>query len=88
MAEERWRPVVGFEGLYEISSHHRVKSLERTMLQPSRPGGAGYRVSTRILRPSTRVTHRARYQYVNLYRGGRRFQRYVHCLAAAAFGDT
>ena len=24
-----WRPVVGYEGLYEISSYGRIKSLER-----------------------------------------------------------
>ena len=27
MKEEIWKPVVGFEGLYEVSSLGRVKSL-------------------------------------------------------------
>lgn len=30
MTEEEWRPVVGAEGKYSVSSHGRVKSEERT----------------------------------------------------------
>lgn len=29
MADEVWKPVVGYEGLYEVSNHGRVKSLAR-----------------------------------------------------------
>lgn len=29
--EERWKPIVGYEGLYEISDFGRVKSLSRTV---------------------------------------------------------
>ena len=29
MTEEIWRPVVGYEGLYEISSYGRVRSMDR-----------------------------------------------------------
>ena len=29
IASEEWRPVVGFEGQYEISSHGRVRGLDR-----------------------------------------------------------
>ena len=28
---EEWRPLVGYEGLYEVSNMGRVKSLERTV---------------------------------------------------------
>lgn len=31
MKKERWKPIVGFEDLYEISSHGRIKSLGRTI---------------------------------------------------------
>ena len=31
MQSEEWRPVVGFEGYYEVSSLGRVKSLERSV---------------------------------------------------------
>lgn len=27
--EERWKPIKGYEGRYEVSSHGRVKSIER-----------------------------------------------------------
>ena len=27
---EEWRPVVGYEGFYEVSSHGRLKSVPRT----------------------------------------------------------
>jgi hypothetical protein len=33
---ERWKPVVGFEGYYEVSDRGRIRSLPRTC--PSRPG--------------------------------------------------
>ena len=29
MTEEIWRPVVGYEGLYEVSSYGRVRSMDR-----------------------------------------------------------
>ena len=29
MTEEIWRPVVGYEGLYEVSSYGRVRSLDK-----------------------------------------------------------
>lgn len=29
MTEEIWKPVVGYEGLYEVSSYGRVRSLDR-----------------------------------------------------------
>lgn len=36
---EEWRPVVGFEGSYEVSSLGRVRSLDRVVVQRSRWGG-------------------------------------------------
>lgn len=32
-ATERWLPVPGFEGLYEVSDHGRVRSLDRIVLK-------------------------------------------------------
>ena len=29
--DEEWKPVVGWEGLYEVSSHGRVRSLDRVV---------------------------------------------------------
>lgn len=31
-SSEQWRPVVGYEGLYEVSDHGRVRSLDRQVL--------------------------------------------------------
>ena len=32
--EEEWRPVVGYEGLYEVSSLGRIRSLDREVHYP------------------------------------------------------
>lgn len=46
--QELWQPVKGYEGLYEVSDHGRVKSLER-WISP----GRGYRLNPeRIMKPS------------------------------------
>ena len=31
MKAEEWRPIAGFEGLYEVSNAGRVRSLDRTV---------------------------------------------------------
>jgi hypothetical protein len=36
ISEEEWRPVIGFEGAYEVSSHGRVRSLTRLVTGPVR----------------------------------------------------
>jgi hypothetical protein len=38
-ATERWLPVPGFEGLYEVSDQGRVRSLERTVTVSGRSDG-------------------------------------------------
>lgn len=52
MTDEQWRPVPGFDGIYEVSDHGRVKSLERTC---SHVGGQR-RVRERILKPLRQAT--------------------------------
>ena len=36
---EEWKDIVGYEGLYQVSSEGRVKSLDRTVLGKNRWGG-------------------------------------------------
>ena len=36
---EIWKPVIGFEGLYEVSNMGRVKSLERKVFYPNSKWG-------------------------------------------------
>lgn len=33
MSDERWLPVVSYEGLYEVSDHARVRSIPRTFIR-------------------------------------------------------
>ena len=82
---EEWRPVVGYEGYYEVSSLGRVRSIDRTtlvkrgnktMLRNDRGvdislsvGGAGYKV-------------------VNLCRGGKGKTYNVHSLVLESFSGS
>lgn len=78
---ERWVPVVGYEGLYEVSDAGRVRSLDRVVRRAV--GGAEYVQPGRVLRPGT---HRQGYMLVCL-RGkqGKRTHK-VHRLVLIAFG--
>ena len=69
-AEEEWRPIFGYEGVYEVSDHGRVRSLPRDGLAGS------------ILQGHQ---DKRGYRRVQLcQRGGRRMQ-FVHRLVASAF---
>jgi hypothetical protein len=67
---ERWLPVVGYEGLYEVSDWGRVRSLGRAT------------TAGRIL---VRTYRRDLYPSVALCRNGRPKQKSVHQLVAGAF---
>lgn len=78
---EEWRPVVGWEGLYEVSSHGRVRSLDRR---------------TRTRNPQKTRLHRGRVMRLdyknNLNHGRVRLQgpsgarsKFIHRLVAEAF---
>lgn len=56
--DERWLPVVGFEGLYEVSDYGRVRSLDRVV---GGPRGSARRIKGRILSPGF-----SRYGYLTL----------------------
>ena len=86
MSAERWLPVVGFEGLYEVSDLGRVRSLDRIV---ARGGRGDYSGNTRlakgrVLKP---VINRKRggYRYVNLLADGAQTLRRVCVLVLAAF---
>ena len=81
MKNEEWKDVVGYEGLYQVSSEGRVKSLERKV-----PKGGGERtVKERILKPSDNCMG---YLIVNLSAGGKRKHFKVHRLVCQAFHDN
>lgn len=74
---ERWLPVIGWEGYYEVSDLGRVKSLARTI--PDSLVGSK-RLKERILKPTG-----ALYLQVKLARFGQKHQRRVHWLVLESF---
>lgn len=77
---ERWLPVVGWEGRYEVSNLGRVRSLDRIIVAIVQGQPQRRRVKGRILKPS----HSSGYGYAQLQleKGARR---YIHTLVAEAF---
>ena len=76
--KETWKPVVGYEGLYEVSDLGRVKKVARTI---TKADGTIKKVDERILKPSDSNG----YQIVGLYRNGVSKSNWVHRLVAQAF---
>lgn len=77
--QEIWKPIAGFEGIYEISNLGRVKSLGRFRRAK---GSAVIWMEERIKVPSSQ---REGYIAQHLYKEGRGYKRYVHRLTAEAF---
>jgi len=70
---EEWKPVPGYEGMYNVSSHGRVMSLKRN----------GVPVDfIKALRPS------ASYTFVRLKKSGKQLDKAVHRLVLHAFRGT
>ena len=72
---EEWRPIKGYEGLYEVSNLGRVKSLERY-------DTLGRKKKERILRGRC---NKHGYLSVNLYKNGIEKDFFIHRLVAEAF---
>lgn len=77
---EEWRPVVGWEGLYEVSDLGRVRSVARIV---TRRGGRPYRVRECIRKAS--VDARSGYAELPLCRDGEGKTHRVHVLVLEAF---
>lgn len=77
MRVEYWKPIPGYEGLYEISSYGRVKSLARRTNNQ-------YGKTDHILSPGW--THNKQsYLFISLCKDGKRKNYLVHRLVAEAF---
>lgn len=75
---ERWLPVVGYDGLYEVSDRGRVRSLDRIVRN-----GKGVRVAPGMM--LTPYTSRNNYPRVSLKRNGKAKSARVHVLVLEAF---
>lgn len=77
--QEIWKPVGGYEGLYEVSSFGRVRSLDRM----GNHWCKGQRLFVgRLLNPDCQENH---YERVSLHRSGKLDRQCVHRLVARAF---
>src|SRR5689334_7747998 len=77
MSNEIWLPVIGFEGLYEVSNQGRIKSLPRIMNAES---GQGYKGKMKTI-----STQKNGYARVNLHRNAKSCPQHVHRVVALAF---
>lgn len=79
MSQEQWLPIIGYEGLYEVSDHGHVRSLDRTAITSA---GVTRRIRGRIMN-ATVGGHG--YLTVSLFRDGTRQTRNVHSLVVESF---
>lgn len=79
---EVWRDINGYEGLYQVSSEGRVKSLARVVI---RNNGKKLPIKERVLKP---MTDRYGYLSVLLCAGGKRKMHKVHRLVCQSFHDN
>lgn len=77
---EKWLPVVGYEGAYEVSDHGRVRSLDRQVSA----GNSPYWIKGLVRR--THVLPNG-YEHIVLKMLGKKKNQYVHRLVAIAFCD-
>jgi hypothetical protein len=80
--KETWKPVVGFEGFYEVSDLGRVKSLNRTVPM-KRLGSPAVRTMAGKILSSPLGSHG--YPTLNLCRNGKPVSFPVHHLVVKAF---
>jgi hypothetical protein len=76
---EIWKPVMGYEGLYEVSNLGRVRSLERIV----QCGKGNIRVDRETIKTAT--PNRQGYLRINLYNHSKYQTRTIHRLVAEAF---
>jgi hypothetical protein len=85
---EQWRPVAGFEGLYEVSDEGRVRSLDRTITCPGRWGPISYQRPGQILSTKQKRNPVHAYRLVELSRNGKAKTCQVHRLVLETFAGA
>ena len=82
---EEWKPIKGFEGLYEVSNMGRVLSLERISIHGNMVGGISHiPVPKRLMCPN--LTKHG-YFHIILYKESKRFEYTLHRVVALHFCD-
>ena len=86
MTSETWAPVPGYEGLYEASTHGRVRSLDREIFsgQYRKDGSPIYHTLTGKLMPGTPHPRKGHLR-TSLSRDGERWDACVHQVVALTF---
>lgn len=78
-SEEIWRPIVGYEGLYEVSDCGNVRSVDREI---KNKGGLTIHLKGKII---VQKVHKCGYTQVALCKDGKCKFKLVHRLVAEAF---
>lgn len=81
---EQWKDIEGYEGLYQISSYGRVKSLERNNNGKNQYGNCTMCLKEKILKPWNNGK-RDSHLRIELRNNGKRETPLVHVLVAKAF---
>lgn len=80
---EEWRPIKGYEGLYEVSNMGNVRSLDRVGYQRHWQGGLSrYFHKGHILKPHKRSNG---YMCITLKKDGQKITHNIHRLVAISF---
>lgn len=79
--DEVWQDIVGWEGIYQVSNHGRIKCLAREIVR-ERPYRSVLRVPERIKELADNGNG---YRFVHLKRDGIRVKVFVHRLVAKHF---
>lgn len=82
--DEKWKPIEGYEGLYEVSNLGRIKSLQRTTTLKNK-GGAIYTRTHKEKILAQTFDGRHYYLQVILCKNGKGKKHLVHRLVANAF---
>lgn len=83
---EIWKPVLGFEGLYEVSSLGRVRCTQRYIIgKDGKPQFKYSKILSQDEKESKDLHGRGKYKRISLFRNGQQFHKSVHRLVAEAF---
>ena len=83
--DEIWKPIIDYEGLYEISSHGRVKVVERVIEHPALVNGAKYKtIPEKIRKPNIMKG----YHCIGLIKDKKTKVFRIHRLVMEHFGET